>query len=88
MKYRLSIWNVTAALLLAGAVLFAYFNAEQVAAFDDWEAFAALGIAALAVFGAICDFLLQLFIRNRIVLNAVEGGLLALAGVFSLLFIL
>lgn len=70
-NYRLTVLNGAAGLLLAGVLGYTIFNYSQLAEGEGWGIVAMVGLAGVAGFAMLIDFMLQLFIKNKKRLNMV-----------------
>lgn len=82
MKYRPTTLNIAVAIYLIGILVYSILFYKGLSAGEGWGIVAMVGLFGLGLLTGLVDFLLQLFIKNRIILNIIGVLIIILLAVF------
>lgn len=85
MNYKSTILNISAGVFLIGVLIFTIFNYEVLSGSGGWGMLYMVGISSAGILALLIDFFLQLFIKNRLVINVI-GFIVALVFAISIIY--
>jgi len=71
MKYKPTILNISTGIFLTGLIIYTIWNYKALSAGEGWGIVAMFGLARIGLLAGFVDILLQIFIKNRLVLNLI-----------------
>ncbi len=77
MKYKLTVLNIWTFSSILIIILYSIFKYEQLSREEGWGIAAMVGLTGICFLGIIADIFLQIFIKNKLMLNLV-GLLMAI----------
>jgi hypothetical protein len=78
MNYRVTILNISAAVFLAGILIYTIWNYKILSAEEGWGIVAMVGLTGIGIMAGLTDLILQQFVKNRTLMNVI--GLIIVIG--------
>lgn len=80
MRYQLNILNTASIIFIAGCVIYTISKYDTLSTNEGWGVIAIIGLTIVAFTAILIEWMLQLFVKNRTVLNAIELCVLLILG--------
>jgi hypothetical protein len=84
MQYKPTLLNISTALYLLGLVIYTLLNFKTLSAEEGWGIVGIIGLAGIGLLASLADWILQQFVRKKLVLNVI-GAIVILCLLISFL---